>query len=126
MGGNGTFSVGKNFPEVEKKYWTVFKLEDNIFVVQNKKGGIKLPEESHTPGRIYVLFNKNGSGIHEISIYGEDHKKIWAIHTADHHGIKPHMHYWKDGGPFGEPFPLTPDKMKLLDKIKNLDYGEKK
>lgn len=96
---------------------------DNIVVLEQKdpKHKGKLPEESHTPNRIYVSFMANGQDVKEIAKYGSDGKKLWAIHTKDHKGIKPHYHIWKDGAPTEEGYPLTKDMQKILKKIRN--YG---
>lgn len=126
MGANGTFSKGMDIPVVERKYKTVFKIDDNIMVLQRKDGIGKLPEESHTAGRIYVHFWKDGHDVKEIAKYGKNHKKIWEIHTKDHHGINPHFHYWRKGKPYGEALPLTPNKIKLLNKIRMFKYGTTK
>ena len=82
---------------------------------------MKLPEESHTPNSVYAIFNKNGNGVKAIAQYGSDGKKLWEIHTTDHHHMGPHVHYWENGGPKKEePHSLTPQMQKLLDNVSKL------
>ena len=96
---------------------------ENIVVLEQKdqKHKGKLPEESHTPKRIYVSFMASGKDVKEIANYGSDGKKLWAIHTNDHKGLKPHYHIWKDGKPSKDGYTLTMDMQKLLKKVRN--YG---
>lgn len=98
-----------------------------LFKKKNAKESVKLPEESHTPNRIYAIFNKNGNDVQAIAKYGPDGKKLWEIHTNDHHGIKPHYHPWQDGHPVrtlnkkgkyeNEGRPLDESKAKTLHKV---------
>jgi len=123
MGANGSHASGVLNTEDGRAYRTLFKMEGNIVVLEQKdpKHKGKLPEESHTPNRIYVSFMASGTDVKEIAKYGSDGKKIWAIHTNDHKGLKPHYHIWKDGKPSKEGYSLTPEMQKLLKKVRN--YG---
>lgn len=123
MGANGSHASGVLNTEEGRAYKTLFKMGDNIVVLEQKdpKHKGKLPEESHTPNRIYVSFMANGQDVKEISKYGSDGKKLWAIHTNDHKGLKSHYHIWKDGKPSVDGYPLTSQMQKLLKMIRN--YG---
>lgn len=122
MGGNGSNLNGSLDIEETREYKTVYSLSNNIKVVCLKESTqTKMPEESRTPNRIYVTIERDGSDIHEISRYGKDHKKIYSIHTTDHQGLGPHVHYWKDGKPIGEPQPLSIGQKSLLTRIRNLN-----
>ncbi len=94
MGANGTHSSNALSSEENRKYWTVGTISENIKVLvqkdRNRHG--KLPEESHTPNRVYVSFLTDGSDVKEIAQYGADCKKMYAIHTGNHKGISPHYH----------------------------------
>lgn len=125
MSGNGTFSKGKIFPVEERGYKTVCYIENNIVVIEKNSKDIKLPEESHTAGRIYVLFEKDGSDVKAIAQYGADHKKLWEIHTADHRKMGPHLHYWKNGKPYGDLQLLNDFQLELLKKVRNFQNGKK-
>jgi hypothetical protein len=122
MGGNGSFAMGITQNEEGRSYRTVYKIGDNIMIIEakNPKKGVKLPEESHTPMRIYATFRKDGKDVKAVALYGADGKKIYEIHTQDHHGIKPHFHYWKDNGQEQDAHRLTPEMVKLLNKIRNI------
>lgn len=124
MGANGSHASGVLNTEEGRTYKTMFTMGDNIKVLEpknpNRKG--KLPEESHTPNRIYVSFMANGQDVKEIAKYGNDGKKVWCIHTIDHKGISPHYHNWLDGHQLKDAFALTADMKKLLTKIRN--YGK--
>ena len=126
MGGNGSHASGVLNTEEGRAYKTLFKLEDNIVFLgqKNPKQEGKLPEESHTPNRIYVSFMASGNDIKEIAQYGSDGKKQLSIHTGDHHGLSPHYHVWKDGAQLGDANPLTQDMKSLLQKVRN--YGIRK
>lgn len=85
-----------------------------------------MPEESHTPNRIYATFEKDGSDVKAIARYGSDGKKIFEIHTVDHYGIHPHYHLWGDGTQQKDGFPLTSEMKMLLDKVRKYDKGKYK
>lgn len=132
MGANGSHANGSLESELGRNWKTTGTVGD-IQIVQKKNTNesVKLPEESHTPNRIYAVFNKKGNDVHSIAKYGSDGKKIWEIHTDMHNGIKPHFHPWKDGRPVriinknGKPgnatYHLDSEKQKILDKVRN--YG---
>lgn len=92
----------------------------------------KLPEESHSPNRIYAVFNKKGNDVQAIAKYGPDGKNIWEIHTNLHNGIQPHFHPCKNGPPIriinkngkseNETYHLDAEKRKILEKVRN--YGK--
>lgn len=121
MGANGSFASGATSTENGRRWKTILTLPDGTKIIELKKdGSIKLPEESHTPNSVYAIFNKDGNGVKAIAMYGDDGKKIWEIHTTDHHGMGSHFHYWKDGMPKDEePHKLTPELKKLLDNVSN-------
>ena len=92
----------------------------------------KLPEESHSPNRIYAVFNKKGNDVQAIAKYGPDGKKIWEIHTNDHNGLGPHYHPCEDGHartiinrngyPESEAYALDAKKKAILERVRN--YGK--
>lgn len=69
MGANGTFSKGIDIPKAERGYRTVYQMTDNIVVIEHLGKTVKMPEESHTPGRIYVTFKSDGSDVKGIAQY---------------------------------------------------------
>jgi hypothetical protein len=123
MGANGTHSSGALSSEENRKYDTIGTIDGNtkILVPKDKKRNGKLPEESHTSNRVYVSFYTDGHDVKEIAKYGEDGKKLYAIHTADHKGISPHYHQWQDGRQLPDAHPITPEMQNLLNYIRN--YG---
>ena len=58
MGGNGSHISGILNTEEGRAYKTLFKISNNIVVLEQKspKQKGKLPEESHTPNRVYATF----------------------------------------------------------------------
>lgn len=98
MGANGSHANGSLDSELGRNWKTTGTVGD-IQIVQkkNSKESVKLPEESHTPNRIYAIFNKNGNDVQAIAKYGPDGKKIWEIHTRDHNGLGEHYHPCEDG-----------------------------
>lgn len=123
MGGNGSHASGILNTESGRAYKTLFKIGVNIIVLEQKdpKKKGKLPEESHTPNRIYVSFMADGKDVKEIAKYDKDGKKVWAIHTQPHKDLTVHYHIWKDGKPSKDGYPLTTDMQRLLNKVRN--YG---
>ena len=141
MGGNGTGSNGLLETEESRHYKGVLQIGNNIVVLEPKdsKLNIKLPEESHTPNRIYVAINKPPKGdkglkdpyagkLKSIGIYGSDCKKLYEIHVDhSHNGMKTHYHTWENGHPIkagngkhahNVAHSLTPQMISLLNLIK--------
>lgn len=141
MGANG--SKAKEILENPKnwQYRTALDISDNIKVIEanNKNANVKLPEESHTPNRIYVAINKPATdkkGLNDpyagkfksIAVYGSDCKKLFEIHVDhSHDGMHEHYHPWVDGSPIktgrgknspNVAFPLTAEMKNILEKIK--------
>jgi hypothetical protein len=106
-----------------------------IFIYCKKKNindSNKLPEESHTPNRIYATFNTDGSDVKSIAQYDAECKKIWKIHTTDHDDKHEHYHPWDNGHPIqywdtikqknrNVTIDLTSEMEKILLKLRN--YG---
>ena len=130
MGGNGTFIRHSTDCEDGRQWRTVATLgKIQILQWKTRERGDKLPEESHTPGRIYAIFRKDGKDVKSIAQYGRNGQKIWEIHTDDHHGLKPHYHKWEDkgGGKRGqgkEAHELTKKMKIILRKVRNFEKEE--
>ena len=92
MGGNGSFISGITNFEDGRTYKTILSIGDNIKILETKNPrlALKLPEESHTPNRIYATFYRNGKGLKELAEYGADGKRLNSIHIIDHHGLGSH------------------------------------
>ena len=133
MGGNGSFAIGDANTEEGRQYKCIAVLDDNVKVLVPKdpKKGIKLPEESHTPNRIYVSLhgkgNKEGQ-LKSIGVYGEDGLKKFEIHTTDHRGLGLHCHYWHNGHPSdAQSLTIDIDMLEIYNKILNYcSMGEDK
>ena len=133
MGANGSHANGSLESELGRNWKTTGTIGE-IQVVQNNnaKESVKLPEESHTPNRIYAIFNKKGDDVQAIAQYGPDGKKIWEIHTRDHNGLGEHYHPCEDGhaktitnrngNPESETYALDLEKKAILEKVRN--YGK--
>ena len=132
MGANGSHANGSTYSEIGRKWKTIGSIGDiQIIQRKNPKESNKLPEESHTPNRIYAIFEKDGSDVKAIAKYGPDGKKEWEIHTTDHDGIGPHYHQWANSRPIqiignnGKPrnlaLPLDSYKQYLLEKVRNYE-----
>ncbi len=122
MGGNGSFFSGITNFEENRRYKTILSIGDNIKILETKNPrlGLKLPEESHTPNRIYAAFYRSGKGLKEIGVYGADGKKLYEIHTIDHHGLGAHYHNWLGGKPVNDDAHVLTNEMKgLINKIIN-------
>ena len=144
MGANGSKASGILENPETRDYQTniVYNISNNIVVVEpkKKKAKIKLPEESHTPNRVYVAINKPATdkiGLNDpfagklksVAVYGSNCKKLFEIHVDHvHNGMPVHYHPWKNGHPVkagngknspNAAFALTPKMIKLLEIIKN-------
>lgn len=121
MGANGSFASGSTATEEGRNWKTVTVLKNGFKVIQlkNPNANHKAPEESHSPNSVYVMFNKNGSGIKSISFYGSDGKKDYEIHTVNHKGLGAHYHKWENGKP-GDPKPLTQKMKDILQEVNSL------
>jgi len=123
MGANATHSSNAISAEKNRKHLTVRTSSENINVLvqKDKNRHSKLPEESHTANRIYVSVFADGKDVKEISRYGADGKKLYAIHTANHKGLSPHYHKWDNGIQLQGAYPLTPEMSDLLEYVRK--YG---
>ena len=127
MGGNGSFSKGAANTEEGREFKCVAVLSGNVKVLvpKDRKKGVKLPEESHTPGRIYVSLHAKGALIGQlkaIGVYDANGLKEYEIHTTDHHSLALHCHLWHDGRPEDKRSktyarPLTTEMLKLYNDI---------
>ena len=81
MGGNGSHISGILNTEEGRAYKTLFKISNNIVVLEQKspKQKGKLPEESHTPNRVYATFFGDGHDIKEIAKYDKNGLKRKSI-----------------------------------------------
>lgn len=143
MGANGSKGRGDLEVPEKREYRTnvAFNITDNIKVIEAKNANakVKLPEESHTPNRIYVAINKPANDkfknkdpyagkLKSIAVYGDDCIKKFEIHVDHtHNGLRIHYHPWVDGKPqMAGPgknastvaYPLQPEMKKLLEFIK--------
>lgn len=144
MGANGSKASGiLEYPE-QRNYETniALHISDNIKVIEakNKNAKVKLPEESHTPNRIYVAINKPATDkigkndpyagkLKSIAVYGSDCKKLFEIHVDhSHNGMSEHYHPWENGRPLksgkgknspNAAFQLTSEMKKILQIVKN-------
>lgn len=141
MGGNGTASINGSIPVEDRKYVSLGTYSDPVYgdieiVEWTATNQYKMPEESNSAPRMYMSFKKDGSDVHEIAYYGNDHKKQWSIHTDDHAPKKaikkgtairgPHFHEWKDGQA-GKPQKLTSDdpRLALVNRVRNFQKTKK-
>lgn len=144
MGANGTKGKGILENPATRIYKTneVFKISENIVVVEakNKDARVKLPEESHTPNRVYVAINKPATDkigkndpyagkLKSIAVYDSNCKKLYEIHVDHTHGGMPqHYHPWENGHPVkagtgknahNAAYPLTAYMKQILQQVKS-------
>ncbi len=120
MGGNGSYAAGTTNSEAGRQYKTVGTIGNiQILEKKNPKDSHSLPEESHTPNRVYAEIRSDGKDVGKIAKYGPDGKKIWEIHTTPHHSLKEHYHEWKDGKPVGNPKPLSQEMADILKTVRD-------
>lgn len=125
MGGNGSFIARTTDSENVREFRTIYAIDENIKILErkNSKLGLKLPQESHSPNRVYAIFRKDGLDVKEIAVYDEHGMRLYTIHTQGHKGLAEHYHIWKNGHPIdNEVYALTPALQQLLRKIRNLSH----
>lgn len=127
MGGNGSF-IRRSTECEDGRQWRTVAQCGKIQILQWKdtSKGDKLPEESHTPGRIYAIFRKDGRDVKAIAQYGKNGQKLWEIHTNEHYGLCPHYHKWEDKGDGKrgqqkEAHKLTKRMKGILRKLRKFD-----
>lgn len=141
MGANGSKARGDLEDVSKRQYHTEHEISANIKVIEanQKNAMVKLPEESHTPNRVYVAINKPvtegkwkndpyAGKLKSIAVYGSDCKKLYEIHVDHtHNGLSIHYHPWENGRPVkagtGKNSPnvayeLTSEMKNLLERIK--------
>lgn len=131
MGANGSHANGSIASEMGREWKTIGVVAGaQIIQRKNPKASNKLPEESHTPDRIYAVFERDGSDVKAIAQYDSEGKKLWEIHTTDHDSLGVHIHPWENGRPVqykvgnkvrNVAYPLTDKQQELLEKIRK--YG---
>ena len=62
------------------------------FVARRDKRALKAPDESMTPGRVYVTVRRSDGKMHSIAFIGSDGKKYKQIDVQDHRGMGSHVH----------------------------------
>ena len=74
------------------------------------------PEFSNTAGKIYVLLDKHGTGIKNITVYDKNHEQEYSIHLDHMHNGKsgPHVHSGMNTG--RKEMPFTAQHQKLIDE----------
>lgn len=117
MGSRGSFiSVdhGVFIFRKDGQIYRVKKVIDNVKVLEQAKGSIKIPDYSHSPFAIYAI-EQNGK-LKQVAFY-MNHKKYIDIHLMHRHeGLMPHKHYYEKHEDKG--IKLSNAEIKLIEKIK--------
>ena len=124
MGARGAF-VDVNiedftFVEGGQQYQSI-GMSGEVKVLIQTKGGVKAPEFSHTPNRVYAVV-QDGKLKH-IAYYDDKHKQAVSIDLLhEHKGVKPHRHEYMSHNKNDPGIPSTPAEMALIRRIKK-EYG---
>lgn len=124
MGARGAF-VDVNmedftFVEGGQQYQSI-GMSGEVKVLIQTKGGVKAPEFSHTPNRVYAVV-QDGKLKH-IAYYDDKHKQAVSIDLLhEHKGVKPHRHEYMSHNKNDPGIPPTPAEMALIRRIKK-EYG---
>lgn len=124
MGARGAF-VDVNmddftFVEGGQQYQSI-GMSGEVKVLIQTKGGVKAPEFSHTPNRVYAVV-QDGKLKH-IAYYDDKHKQAVSIDLLhEHKGVKPHRHEYMSHNKNDPGIPPTPAEMALIRRIKT-EYG---
>lgn len=120
MGARGAF-VNVNiedftFVEGGQQYQSI-GMSGEVKVLIQTKGGVKAPEFSHTPNRVYAVV-QDGKLKH-IAYYDDKHKQAVSIDLLhEHKGVKPHRHEYMSHNKNDPGIPPTPAEMALIRRIK--------
>ena len=124
MGARGAF-VDVNmedftFIEGGQQYQSI-GMSGEVKILIQTKGGVKAPEFSHTPNRVYAVV-QDGKLKH-IAYYDDKHKQAVSIDLLhEHKGVKPHRHEYMSHNKNDPGIPPTPAEMALIRRIKK-EYG---
>lgn len=124
MGARGAF-VDVNmedftFVEGGQQYQSI-GMSGEVKILIQTKGGVKAPEFSHTPNRVYAVV-QDGKLKH-IAYYDDKHKQAVSIDLLhEHKGVKPHRHEYMSHNKNDPGIPPTPAEMALIRRIKK-EYG---
>lgn len=95
----------------------ILKENPNVKVIIQDSNNVKVPEYSHTPGRIYAVV-KDGRLKH-LGYYDENHKQAVSIDFQhDHGGVQPHRHLYLNHDKNAPGVPPTQTEIELINKIK--------
>ena len=124
MGARGAFvDVNiEDFTFVEGgQHYQSIGMSGEVKVLIQTKGGVKAPEFSHTPNRVYAVV-QDGKLKH-IAYYDDKHKQAVSIDLLhEHKGVKPHRHEYMSHNKNDPGIPPTPAEMALIRRIKK-EYG---
>lgn len=75
------------------------------------------PEFSNSPNKIYVLMDRNGTGIKSVTVYDENHEQKYSIHLDHPHNKEkgPHVHSGLNSG--RQDLAFTNEHQKILDEV---------
>ena len=117
MGGRGASSGFYKLNGVGNAYGDEYEsiiapLGNMKFVSRRDKRALKAPDESMTPGRIYVTLRKSDGKMHSIAFIGGDGKKYKQIDARDHKGMGAHVHEGRSSS--DEPRKLSSKERRLF------------
>lgn len=117
MGGRGASSGFYKLNGVGNAYGdeyasVIAPLGSMKFIARKDKRPLKAPDESMTPGRIYVTVRKSDGMIHSLAFIGKDGRKYKQIDTRDHKGMGSHVH--EDRSATDYPRKLSRKERRLL------------
>lgn len=108
------------FVEGGQQYQSI-GMSGEVKVLIQTKGGVKAPEFSHTPNRVYAVV-QDGKLKH-IAYYDDKHKQAVSIDLLhEHKGVKPHRHEYMSHNKNDPGIPPTDAEMALIRRIKK-EYG---
>lgn len=120
MGARGAF-VDVNmedftFVEGRQQYQSI-GMSGEIKVLIQTKGGVKAPEFSHTPNRVYAIV-QDGKLKH-IAYYDDRHKQAVCIDLLhEHRGVRPHRHEYMSHNKNDPGISPTDAEKALIRRIK--------
>lgn len=126
MGGRGYHNDVRGYLNSNGRTSEYFKISsisnDKIdFIIDSVQPNAPLaPEFSNTPGKVYALLNKYGTGIKSITVYDENHEQKYSIHLDHYHngGKVPHVHSGFNSGRIDIPF--TNEHQKIISDINRI------
>ena len=123
MGGRGYHNDVRGYLNSNKRpseYAKINEISNNKidFIVDTVQPRAPLaPEFSNTANKTYVLLDKTGRKIKNITVYDKNHEQKFSIHLDHNHGSKKGIHVHSGMNTGRKDIPFTKEHQKIINKV---------